>query len=211
MADASSAQPVIGVVGGIGSGKTLVAGMLGALGCRVVSADLIGHELLSQKDVIASLVERFGEGILDESGAVSRTAVAGIVFDDPQALADLNATVHPLLRAELVRRISEHRADPAFGAPIVLDAALLLDTDWHDLCDVIVFVDSPLEARVQRVAEGRGWSAEQLARREKNQNSLDLKRSKSDDVVWNNSSVPHLQQQVHLLYQRVVGSKDVFP
>lgn len=201
-------QPVIGLVGGVGSGKSLVASMLHDLGCRIVSADRIGHELLAAPQIIASLTERFGQGILDADGAVDRSAVARIVFGSAEALADLNTIVHPPLKAELTRRIGEYRADPGFDGAIVLDAALLLDTDWHELCDVIVFVDAPLETRLERVRADRGWSGEELARREKNQKSLDLKRSNSDHIVRNNSSVSHLRQQVCLFYQRIVESTE---
>jgi len=199
-------QPVIGLIGGVGSGKSLVAGMLAELGCRVICADGIGHELLTQQEVIASLVERFGDGILDETRSIDRSAVAQIVFDDPRALSDLNAIVHPRLKAELAHRIDALRSDPDFTGAIVLDAALLLDTDWHELCDTIVFVDAPPAVRLQRVAADRGWSAAELARREKNQKSLDLKRSNSDHTLRNNSSVSHLRQQVCLFYQRLVES-----
>ena len=174
-------QPVIGLVGGVGSGKSLVAGMLAELGCRVICADSIGHELLTQQEVIASLVERFGDGVLDETRSIDRSAVAQIVFDDPRALSDLNAIVHPRLKAELARRIDALRCDPDFTGAIVLDAALLLDTDWHELCGTIVFVDAPADV-------------------------LDLKRSSSDHILRNNSSVSHLRQQVCLFYQRLVES-----
>jgi len=196
---------VVGLVGGIGSGKSLVASMLAEMGGRIIDADAVGHAVLKRPEIIAALTERFGPGILDAAGQVDRRRMAGVVFEDPQALAALNAVVHPPMKQEFTARIAAWRAEAGFDGLIILDAAVLLDTDWHELCDVVVFVDAPAEQRLARVAGSRGWSAAELARREKNQKSLDFKRSRAHHVVRNNSSESRLRQQVRLLYQSLVA------
>ncbi len=205
MTKGTSPQPVVGIVGGIGSGKSLVASMLAEMGGRVIDADAVGHAMLRRPETVAALTERFGPRILDEAGRIDRRRLAGIVFEDPEALAALNAVVHPPMKEELAARIAALRADRAFDGPVILDAAVLLETDWHELCDVIVFVDAPPDQRLARVAASRGWSADELGRREKNQKCLDFKRSQAHYIVRNNSSESHLRQQVCLLYQSLVA------
>ena len=163
MSGEDHSQPVVGLVGGIGSGKSVVASMLAEMGGRVIDADAVGHATLKRPQVIATLIERFGRGILDDAGQVDRRRLAGIVFEDPEALAALNAAMHPLMKEELAARIASLRSDPGFDGPVILDAAVLLETDWHEFCDAIVFVDAPRDQRLARVAASRGWSARRVS------------------------------------------------
>jgi dephospho-CoA kinase len=197
-----SPQPVIGLIGGIGSGKSFVAQIFAELGCAVVDADKVGHELLQKPEIIERLTQRFGRDILDADGHIDRAALGEKAFKDKSALDELNSIIHSDLRKELERRIALLLAKRP--RPVVLDAALLLETDWHQLCDVLVFVESDLANRLTRVAGQRGWSEAELNRRENLQKPLDMKRAKSDYIVVNNSSVSHLHQQVRLLYQRLM-------
>ncbi len=202
MKHASQTQPVIGLIGGIGSGKSLVAAMLAKLDCAVVDADKVGHELLERPGIVRQVTKRFGCEILDESGNISRAALGEKVFGSPARLKVLNSIVHKPLRNELERRIK--RAKTGSVKAVVLDAALLLETDWHKLCDVLVYVDSPKSARLSRVMKQREWPRRELSRRENLQKPLDIKRGKADYIVVNNSSVSHLRRQVRLLYQRLI-------
>lgn len=202
---ASYDKPVIGLVGGIGSGKSLAASMLSEIGCAVIDADRIGHELLSRPAVRQALCQQFGDGILTADGQVDRRALAKAAFADAASHRALNGIVHPLLRKELASRIAEAKAGDA--PAIVVDAALLLDTDWHELCDRIVFVDAPPDQRRRRVAETRSWSAEELERRENLQKPLDFKRRIADHILCNNSSESHLRQQVRLMVQQMLRPK----
>jgi dephospho-CoA kinase len=195
-------RPVIGVTGGVASGKSAAARMLGELGCEVIDADRIGHQLLERPAVAAELVERFGPEIRRPDGSIDRRQLGRRAFADEEATAALNAVMHPPLRAELVRRIEAFRAGEAPAA--VLDAALLAETDWHELCDQIVFVEAPRPQRLERARRRRGWSAKQFAAREKVQKPLDTKRAIAQDVLDNSSSESHLRKQVRLLYQRAV-------
>lgn len=203
MAKTKSPRPVIGIIGGIGSGKSLVASMLGEFGCEVIDADRIGHALLERPEIIAALRRRFGDDIVGPDGRVDRHTLGHRAFADGDAHAALNAIMHPPLRAELVRRVEAFRAGRAPAA--VIDAALLLETDWHELCDVLVFVEAPAKLRRERLAAVRGWSAERLAQREICQKPLDFKRHSSHHVLENNSSVSHLRERVRQVYQRIVS------
>ena len=151
------------------------------------------------------LTARFGGDIVGADGAIDRGVLAERAFVDARSLASLDEVMHPPLRAELSRQIDLFRADDRTSVPIVVDAALLLETDWHELCDIVVFVDAGEDCRRRRVAESRGWTAADLARRENLQKPLDIKRQIADYIVGNNSSVSRLRQQVRLLHQRLVN------
>ena len=156
MGNRAASWPVIGVTGGIGSGKSLVASMFGDLGCEVIDADKIGHMLLRRPEIIAALAERFGPGATDDHGQVDRPRLAELAFADAGSLAGLNEIMHLPLRAELVRRIEAFRTHGSASAAAVIDAALLFETDWHTLCDATVFVDATDAVRCRRAAEGKG-------------------------------------------------------
>ena len=201
MQSESPSRLVVGLIGGIGSGKSLAAEMFCEQGCDVIDADKIGHALLERQDIVAALVDRFGGDILDGDGRIDRQVLGERAFVDSASIDALNAVIHNPLRLELQRRIAElNHSDPP-GGLIVVDAALLLETDWHELCDTLVFVDSPYPQRLQRVSQTRHWPEAELTRRENLQKTLDIKRARADHVLRNNSSVSRLQQQVCLLHQ----------
>lgn len=205
--EARPRKPVIGLLGGVGSGKSTVAAELAALGCAVIDADAVGHEVLSEPDVKAELKRLWGEGVLATCGEVDREAVAKIVFDSPDALAALDALMHPLMRKRMARRIAELSADDSCPA-VVLDAALLLETDWHELCTTLVFVSAPAAARAERVARQRHWDRAELERREKSQKPLDIKRSGADHILDNSSSLSYLREQVRSAFHRIADATD---
>jgi len=194
---------VIGVLGGIASGKSTVAALLAGPDGLVLSADRIAHEVLASPPVVERLRERFGEEVLDASGAPDREALARRVFDPVEGPAHrraLEGWTHPRVRATISRRLEEARAA---GTPrIVLDVPLLLENDaehgWVEACDVLVFVDVPLEERRRRAAE-RGWSRGDLERREAAQLPLDQKRARADHVLRNDGDRATLEERVRAL------------
>ena len=207
---------MIGLLGGVGSGKSTVAAELAALGCAVIDADAVGHEVLSEPDVKAELRRLWGEGVLTASGEVDREAVAKIVFDSPDALAALDALMHPLMREridiasrELDGALIEALYSDTDHCPVeavVLDAALLLETDWHELCTTLVFVSAPAAARAERVARQRHWDRAELERRENSQKPLDIKRSGADHGIDNSSSLSYLREQVRSVFHRIADA-----
>jgi dephospho-CoA kinase len=194
-------KPVIGLIGGIGSGKSRVSELLARRGARVLSGDQAGHEALRQPEVKARVVERWGPGVLDESGAVDRRRLAARVFADPAERRALEAIVWPWIGRRLRDEVEAAQADPAVKF-VLLDAAVLLEAGWDDVCDRLVYVDAPREVRLRRLAEQRGWSAEELAARERAQLALTEKARRADDVLDNSGPPEALARQVDDLLQR---------
>jgi len=187
----SARPPILGIIGGIGSGKSAVAGQLAReWNIARLDADRAGHAALEQGDVKLQLVDVFGEDVLDADGNVIRPAIAKLVFGDSPENSNrrqqLNEIVHPVIH----EIIEDELVSAMEGNPdlIVLDAALLLEAGWSSMCDGIIYVDTPLETRQQRVKE-RGWDADELIRREASQLPLTEKRQRSDFTVDNSGEI----------------------
>lgn len=184
---------VIGLVGGIGSGKSTVAEELEMLGCVVVDSDRSAREILGRPEIKNILTGWWGAGILDGDGNVDRREVARIVFAEPIERERLEGVVHPLIKQErdaLIDRIGEEG-----GGVVVVDAPLLFEAGVDKECEAVVFVDAPREARAERVAR-RGWDADELGRREAAQMPLEEKRRRSTYVVVNDGTREELRERV---------------
>ncbi|MCI0681026.1 MAG: dephospho-CoA kinase [Gemmataceae bacterium] len=193
-------HPVIGLLGGIGSGKSAVAAELARHGGHVINADQFGHEALRQPDIHEQVVARFGADIRAADGVIDRKKLGAIVFADADELRALEAIVFPFIG----RRIREEidRAGRRDGVRfIVLDAAVMLEAGWSDVCDRLIFVAAPRAVRVERVQKKRGWSEAELQSREKLQMPVDEKRRRADAVVDNASTLAALGPQVTALVQ----------
>lgn len=188
---------VIGLLGGVGSGKSTVAGLLARRGLRVLDADAEAREVTRLPEVRAALQRRFGADVLDASGALDRETLARRVFGDPAATADLNALVHPAVRARLAAAL-----DAAAGQPVVLDVPLLLESPLAARVTCWVFVEAPEAIRDARVA-ARGWQADERTRREARQAGLAAKRARADHVLENSGSLAHLEAQVDALLRQI--------
>lgn len=181
--------PVIGLVGGIGSGKSFIAqAMKQKFHLEVVEGDAAGHEVLEEPQVKFEIREQFGDAVFKPDGSVDRRQMGRRVFgaapEQQQARAALEAIVHPRIKQLLRTRIAEAQARPGVPA-VILDAALLLEANWRDLCDTVLFLDTPFEARLDRVSRGRGWDVQELRSREASQWPLERKRKEADDVIDN--------------------------
>jgi dephospho-CoA kinase len=192
---------VVGILGGIGSGKSAVAAEFARRGARVIPADQIGHEALRQERVRQEVVCRWGPDMLDEKGEIERCKLGAIVFGDPAERKALEALVHPWIRKRIEEEVARAKADPAVRL-IVLDAAILMEAGWHDVCDRLVYVDAPREVRLARVARQRGWAGPELEDRERAQLPLTEKQVRADHVLDNSSTLEHLGRQVDELMQR---------
>ena len=199
-------KPVIGLLGGIGAGKSTVAAELAALGCGRIDADAIGHELLKDQQVRDELSEHWGQGILDEDGNIDRKALAELAFASRQETQALNAIMHPRIRRRMTEQIAAMQADPDTPA-IVVDAALLLETNWHELCNVFIFVSAPEDIRADRVRQTRGWDNAMWKRRENLQKPLDIKACKADYTISNSISESSLREQTHLVFHQIIHGK----
>ena len=191
--------PVIGIVGGIGSGKSAVANWVKAhTDVLVIDADKLGHDALKSAAVKDALLHLFGRDIFGADGFINRSFLAKRVFGNSQeqlaARHDLEKTVHP----EIGRRISEEvsLAMTNGRVAVLLDAAVLLEAGWRRLCDLVVFVDTPDAIRSLRVQKNRNWTEDELRRREASQWSLDRKRQESDFVITNDRDLEYAGRQL---------------
>lgn len=177
-------KPIIGLLGGIGSGKSVVARQLESLGCGVVDADAIARAAIDEPAVKHQLVQWWGPEVINPSGQVDRKVVAAKIFNHPDEKARLESLIHPRVKLGRQDLHAKYNADPAIKA-IVEDCPLLLETGLDNAVDVLIYIESGREKRIERVAKTRGWSADELDRREKNQLPLDTKRNRADHVVVN--------------------------
>ena len=196
-------KKIIGVVGGIGSGKSTVAGVFGENGCAVVDADAIAHEVLDERDVKEQIRETFGAGVFAE-GEVDRERLADAVFASGDAAERINAIVHPKVLSEIDKLIEIYNRDSNVRA-IVLDVPLLVEVGWEKKCDSLIFVECTSENRVKRAIK-HGLSEENLKKREKFQISLDKKAKLAHYIVHNNSVTKEITNQVTRVLSVIVNS-----
>lgn len=196
---------VLGIVGGVASGKSHVAKAFVSLGAHVIDADLIGHAVLKDPEVKKHLVQRLGESILDPQGEIVRPAVGALVFgnssESKQNRQFLESLSHPRIHSEIQMQLEKLRLQ---NCPLViLDAALLIETGLVKLCDAVVFVEVPEAIRLQR-ALTRGWTKEQWQLREANQLPLAEKRSAAQFVIQNDGNEPLLHNQAKQVWETLV-------
>jgi|LakMenE18May11ns_1017448.scaffolds.fasta_scaffold9645362_1 dephospho-CoA kinase len=207
--NAAAKRPkVIGLCGGIASGKSAVASELERLGAIVIRADQIGHTVLEDPEVKQQLMERFGPSILSpESTSLSRPAIAAIVFADnpeaPKHLKFLESVTHPSIRKRIFETLAQLRSQEQPPPAIVLDIPLLLESNWQDHCDAVLFVDTPIETRLQR-AHQRGWTKEQYYSRQASQMSLEQKKKLSTDIIENHGTLADLHSTIQTWWHRVI-------
>jgi dephospho-CoA kinase len=200
---------ILGLVGGIASGKSVVADCLRDLGATVLDADRVGHAVLREPEVIRQLHERWGAKVLDSAGQIIRREVARIVFapGKESERVFLEQLTHPRIRQRLMQELAEAQASPSSPPVLVIDAALLFEAGWDQLCDKIVFVDAPRDARMERAVR-RGWSTEQLAAREAAQMPLDEKRKRSHLVIRNVRTLENVRDVVRLTWNDLLCRGD---
>jgi dephospho-CoA kinase len=189
---------VIGLVGGIGSGKSQVAAAFAHHGARIIAGDQLGQAALRDPQIRARVVSRWGDGIVDEQGEIDRRRVAAIVFADVGERKALEAMTHPWIRQAIHRDIAEANREPRVRL-IVLDAAVMLEAGWNDVCDHLIYIEAPRNVRLQRVARQRGWSEKEVEARERAQLPLTEKAVRADYVFDNSASLEHLNRQVYEL------------
>ncbi len=190
---------ILGLIGGIGSGKSTVAEMFRQCGAVVVNADRIGHELLCRRDIMDTLTGRWGDSILNENGDLSRAVIARIVFQPNETgkaeRQFLDALLHPLIHHEMSSTI---QALKRMGEKLILiDAPLLLEAGWDDQVDRIIFIDAPREVRWERVRQ-RGWTEAEFDAREAAQWPIEEKRRRADNLVDNSKNLEKTLDQIKL-------------
>jgi dephospho-CoA kinase len=196
--------PVIGLVGGIGAGKSTVAGLLAELGCVVCDSDSLARESFSDPAIIDGLRSRWGERVFAKDGSIDRRRIAAIVFSDAEARAFLEGLTHPWIES---RRHRLFAAAPASTKALVIDAPLLLEAGLAAQCDAVLFVDASRDLRLSRVALHRSWDEDELARREAAQWPAERKRAQSTHVILNDGDSASLRRQAGEFLDRVIRDR----
>jgi dephospho-CoA kinase len=197
---------IIGLLGGVASGKSFVGEQFRRLGAEVLDADRVGHEVLLLPEVRAEIRKHFGGKVFGEDGEVDRKALGRIVFgpppDGPRELAVLERLTHPEIRRRLTSQVERMAAE---GVPAaILDAPVMLKSGWDEICSVVVFVEASDSVRRER-ALARGWTREEFEAREAAQESLEVKRRRADFVIDNSANAGYTQEQIERLWHSLVG------
>ncbi len=191
---------VIGLIGGVASGKSFVATCFRELGAALLNADQIGHRVLEEVEVVQAIAQNWPEA-LDAVDQVNRTELAKIVFRSPghqQNRKKLEQITHPRIGQRIDVELERLRSQGCLAA--VLDAPVLLEAGWVSKCDKIVFVEAPLILREQRAIE-RGWALDELNRREQAQLPLSEKLAMATDVIHNDAAPELTRAQVKRLWK----------
>lgn len=192
---------IVGLTGGIGTGKSTVAKMLRRHGAIVLNADRIAHQLMRPgSPVCRQIVRAFGRRVLNANRTIHRAALAGRVFGDPLARRRLERIVHPEVKRHIMRRLRELARRHV--KIVVLDVPLLIESGMHRHVDVVVVVKAPT-AVVRRRLSARGMSADEAARRRQAQAPLSAKVALADAVVDNANGLAHTRRQVKILWNRL--------
>ena len=193
----------IGLTGGIGSGKSTVSKVLATLGASIIDADRVGHEIyLPGKAAWKQVTDTFGREIVAADQTIDRKKLGAIVFGSPDALARLNAIVHPIMFEEIRQRIQARRAE-GFTLPVVVEAAILIEANWLPLADTVWVVETDKDAAIRRVSEQRGMSAADAEARIANQLSNAERRKHAQVVIRNNGSLQALEQQIQQAWDQL--------
>jgi dephospho-CoA kinase len=195
-------KPLIGIVGGIASGKSTVAREFGKLGCAVIDADEIAHALLEDPSVRDEAVRLLGPCIVGPDGRIDRRTVGQLVFADRRKLAALNAIIHPRVLERTEGLIAQYERDDGVAA-IVLDVPLLVDVGWGERCDRLLFVDCAWDRRIERAGRHGGLTEQDIKIRENFQISLDEKAKRADNTIDNNSELSTLVRQIKTIFSEI--------
>ncbi|CCG96032.1 dephospho-CoA kinase [Marinobacter nauticus ATCC 49840] len=198
-----SPYSVIGLTGGIGSGKSTVARMFGALGVHWVDADDVARQVVEPgTQALRAIADHFGESILQGNGELDRAALRQKVFEDLEQRRWLEGLLHPIIRQELIRQLSPEDYNLPY---VMLVSPLLLETNQHELVERIVVVDVPEETQIDRTMERDGNSREQVERILAAQMPRAARREKADAIINNAQPLERVEASVQALHQRFLA------
>ncbi|MFZ6638832.1 dephospho-CoA kinase [Undibacterium sp. TC4M20W] len=207
MADNSTPVFSLGLTGGIGSGKTTIANMLGELGAALIDTDLIAHQLTTPGGLaIPAIRAQFGDAFITADGAMDRAGIRQLVFADTAQKLKLEAILHPLIRTETERAANEATGDyRIFVVPLLVESG-----NWKQRVDRILVVDCDEETQIKRVMSRNQLSREQVEAIMRNQASRQARLAAADDVIVNNGDLKNISEEVlrlHELYLRLAKNK----
>ena len=190
---------VIGLTGGIGTGKSEAARHMVVLGAKLIDADVVGHESYKpHAEAWRRVVEAFGEGILGPDNEIDRRSLGAIVFSDPAQLARLNGIMHPLMAGMVQERVDTYRDEGA--EVVVVEAALLFEAGWNSLVEEVWVTDSPVDVVVQRLAQRNGMSEDEARKRVSSQMSRKERLGRANFVIDNSADVEAMQRAINELW-----------
>lgn len=199
----------IGLTGGIAAGKSMVSDILASLGAWILDADAISREVVEPgTEGLKAVVAEFGENVLMPDGTLDRRALGAEVFGNAQKLERLNGILHPMIKAEMLRRASEieekHPKDI-----VIFDVPLLIESGWQDVADEVWLVSAPIDERIRRIAMRDGLDEKQAMERISAQMTDEQKAQYSDVIIDNGGSIQELEETVTKLYaERKYGKKE---
>ena len=187
---------VIGLTGGIASGKSTVSNIFKKVGVPIIDADIVARKVVEKDSVgLMSLTKRFGNSILLNDGSLDRTQLGRKMFSDASVLKEVNDLLQPLIRTEIELQIQDAKKQ---NAPLlILDIPLLFEMHYETLCDEIIVVGASVETQIQRLKNRDGLSKEEALKRIESQMSLEEKVQKADIVWTNEGSIEELAARVH--------------
>jgi dephospho-CoA kinase len=194
---------IIGILGGIASGKSTVAKELAKRGCVVIDADKIANQLLLSKDVKKQIRDKFGGGVFDADGRINKKKLAKVVFAGARAVKAINAIIHPMVFEKTEELIKEYSRRPAVKA-IVLDMPLLAEVGWNKKCDKLIFVRCDDRIRLKRAQKKGVLKENELKKRENFQISLDKKADMAQYIIENND-LSELIRQIEKLFPALIS------
>lgn len=193
---------VIGLTGGILSGKSTISQMLAERGAVIIDADKVGHEAYKPNTKTwQELIAAFGQGILKENDEIDRKKLGEIVFNDPQALARLNGIVHPRMHSMMKEKL-ERLSGEGVGV-VVLEAAVLIEANWTDLTDEVWVAMAPEEVAVKRLQNRGGLTEEQARARIRSQLSTEERAKHADIIIDTDCELSEVRSKVEELWQRL--------
>lgn len=192
---------IIGLTGGIGSGKSAASEVFISLGVPLVDADIVAREVVEPGEpALAAIAEHFGQQVIDSSGALDRAALRSIVFDAPEQRQWLEQLLHPLIRQRIIDQLAAATKPHGYA---ILASPLLLETDQHKLVDQVVVVDIPEQQQLARTAKRDGNSEQQVAKIMAAQLSREQRLQRADHLLDNSASLEHLAEQVSSLHRKL--------
>nr|WP_169711268.1 dephospho-CoA kinase [Polynucleobacter aenigmaticus] len=197
-------MPLIGLTGGIGSGKTAISDLLGALGAGIIDTDLISHQITAPGGKAIPLITKaFGAEFINAQGALNRPKMRTLVFEDPQARQILEQITHPLIRQETAKKAFEL---VKLGVPyLVFVVPLLIESgSWTKLIDYLVVVDCPEETQIERVMHRNNMTRSEVENILKAQTSRDTRLAAANAVIQNQGSLDELKPEVLILHQKIL-------
>jgi len=193
---------IVGITGGIGSGKTTITDKFAAKGITVVDADIVAREVVAPNtDALAKIVDYFGQSSLLSDGSLNRAHLRTVIFDHPEHKLWLESLLHPIIRQQIILQLENALKNNIYA---ILSSPLLLETDQHKLVDIIIAIDIDEQTQIQRAAHRDTNSTEQIKKIIATQVSREKRCEQADLIINNDGSLAQLELQIEKIHQSLI-------